>query len=221
MTCVRDAFDTGCQPRSHIRAPSLPHVPPQLSFTPYLDIVKSVSAHSDALQVTPASPLDEEDAARVMTSGQLAEVDALEILVVIDNELDTFAKYPNAGVDVSGGLPDMALRSGRHVRDRGEVSKEIKMSSVCCGAFGLSLMVVRGFGSAEQPPHSDVQFQTASRDGLRHTVLFDTGPEEEAWERNAQRLKADVGAIELVTLSHWHRDHSGGKVLHRHQKHAN
>ena len=47
---------------------------------------------------------------------------------------------------------------------------------------------------------------------MKHTLLFDTGPEEAAWERNAARLKADVGAIERIHLSHWHRDHSGGLI---------
>lgn len=47
---------------------------------------------------------------------------------------------------------------------------------------------------------------------MKHTLLFDTGPEEAAWERNAARLRADIGAIERIHLSHWHRDHSGGLV---------
>lgn len=41
-------------------------------------------------------------------------------------------------------------------------------------------------------------------------MLFDSGPEEEAWARNLSRLSADVSAVEVVHLSHWHRDHSGG-----------
>lgn len=43
-------------------------------------------------------------------------------------------------------------------------------------------------------------------------MLFDTGPEESAWSRNATRLRADIAAIEHVHLSHWHRDHSGGML---------
>ncbi|KAK4550732.1 hypothetical protein LTR36_000311 [Oleoguttula mirabilis] len=50
----------------------------------------------------------------------------------------------------------------------------------------------------------------------RHTLLFDTGPEEHAWERNVNRLRADIKTIEAIHLSHWHRDHSGGmlKAIH-------
>ncbi|KAJ9632065.1 hypothetical protein H2203_000466 [Taxawa tesnikishii (nom. ined.)] len=59
-------------------------------------------------------------------------------------------------------------------------------------AHGLSLMIT-GINGEE-----------------RHTMLFDTGPEEHVWERNVTRLRADIGAIETIHLSHWHRDHSGG-----------
>ena len=71
------------------------------------------------------------------------------------------------------------------------------MDHICCGAHGLSLLI------------------TGIAGGKRHTVLFDTGPEEEVFEHNAKRLKAPLGEIETIQLSHWHRDHSGGmlKVL--------
>lgn len=41
-------------------------------------------------------------------------------------------------------------------------------------------------------------------------MLFDAGPEEDAWERNVRRLRPDLASIEVIQLSHWHRDHSGG-----------
>ena len=43
-------------------------------------------------------------------------------------------------------------------------------------------------------------------------MLFDTGPEEDVWERNVNRLRPDLSSIELIHLSHWHRDHSGKYV---------
>jgi 7,8-dihydropterin-6-yl-methyl-4-(beta-D-ribofuranosyl)aminobenzene 5'-phosphate synthase len=43
-------------------------------------------------------------------------------------------------------------------------------------------------------------------------MMFDTGPEEDAWERNARRLHVDLASIERIQLSHWHRDHSGGML---------
>jgi len=52
--------------------------------------------------------------------------------------------------------------------------------------------------------------QTGIKGDQRRTVLFDTAPEEHIWELNAKRLRADIGKIEWIQLSHWHRDHSGG-----------
>ena len=52
--------------------------------------------------------------------------------------------------------------------------------------------------------------QTAVKGEKRHTVLFDTAPEELVWELNAKRLRAKIESIEWIQLSHWHRDHSGG-----------
>jgi 7,8-dihydropterin-6-yl-methyl-4-(beta-D-ribofuranosyl)aminobenzene 5'-phosphate synthase len=44
---------------------------------------------------------------------------------------------------------------------------------------------------------------------VKHSVLFDIGPEEDAWEKNVRRLAVDISEIEVIQLSHWHRDHSG------------
>jgi len=45
-------------------------------------------------------------------------------------------------------------------------------------------------------------------------MLFDTGPEEDVWERNVKRLRPDLSSIELIHLSHWHRDHSGNILIY-------
>ncbi len=42
-----------------------------------------------------------------------------------------------------------------------------------------------------------------------HSVLFDTGATG-AFARNAERLVRDLDAVDLVTLSHGHWDHTGG-----------
>ncbi|KAI1095085.1 hypothetical protein F5B19DRAFT_441840 [Rostrohypoxylon terebratum] len=70
----------------------------------------------------------------------------------------------------------------------------MRMDTLCCGAHGFSLLT------------------TVTKDGKSHTLLFDTGPEEAVWERNASRLGLDVSKIERIVLSHWHRDHSGGML---------
>ena len=79
-----------------------------------------------------------------------------------------------------------------HDDPRGSNGLELKLGNICCSAHGLSLMV------------------TAIKDGHRRTLLFDAGPTEEIWEQNVNRLKADIDTIEVIQLSHWHRDHSAG-----------
>lgn len=66
---------------------------------------------------------------------------------------------------------------------------------LCCAAHGLSCLV------------------TAHRGAVSHTVLFDTGPEEYAFERNLNRLGADLGMVESIVLSHGHWDHAGAMLL--------
>jgi 7,8-dihydropterin-6-yl-methyl-4-(beta-D-ribofuranosyl)aminobenzene 5'-phosphate synthase len=66
---------------------------------------------------------------------------------------------------------------------------------LCCAAHGLSCLI------------------TAYRGDVAHTVLFDTGPEEYAFERNVTRLGADLGNVESIVLSHGHWDHAGAMLL--------
>lgn len=66
---------------------------------------------------------------------------------------------------------------------------------LCCAAHGLSCLV------------------TAHRGATSRTVLFDTGPEEYAFERNVSRLGADLGTVESIVLSHGHWDHVGAMLL--------
>src|SRR5215813_675676 len=56
--------------------------------------------------------------------------------------------------------------------------KELSGDCLCCACHGLSMLI------------------TATRGSDRHTVLFDSGPEEYAFERNSTRLGIDLGAVE-------------------------
>ena len=128
----------------------------------------------------------------------LVELDSLEILVIIDNELDPISASPNPAVLQTNGLRDIGFNGPtRAASTPGGGVKELRMDHICCSAHGLSLMI------------------TGTKNGQDHMILFDTGPEESAFERNAKRLKAELGKVETIQLSHWHRDHSGGmlKVL--------
>jgi 7,8-dihydropterin-6-yl-methyl-4-(beta-D-ribofuranosyl)aminobenzene 5'-phosphate synthase len=62
---------------------------------------------------------------------------------------------------------------------------------LCCAVHGFSALL------------------TAYRGAERHAVLFDSGPEDFAFERNTARLGADLGQVESIVLSHGHWDHSG------------
>lgn len=72
--------------------------------------------------------------------------------------------------------------------------RELSGDCLCCACHGLSLLV------------------TATRGAHQHTVLFDTGPEEYAFDRNSMRLGVDLGTVESVVLSHGHWDHAGGML---------
>jgi 7,8-dihydropterin-6-yl-methyl-4-(beta-D-ribofuranosyl)aminobenzene 5'-phosphate synthase len=72
--------------------------------------------------------------------------------------------------------------------------RELAGDSLCCACHGLSYLI------------------TAHRGGLHHTVLFDSGPEEYAFERNCTRLGINMGAVESIVLSHGHWDHGGGML---------
>lgn len=65
----------------------------------------------------------------------------------------------------------------------------------CCAAHGLSCRLTIRIGN-----------QT-------HALLFDTGPEEYAFERNVTRLGIDLGNTEAIVLSHGHWDHAGALLL--------
>lgn len=65
----------------------------------------------------------------------------------------------------------------------------------CCAAHGLSCLLTVQIGNQ------------------RHTLLFDTGPEEYVFERNTSRLGVDLGATNAIVLSHGHWDHAGALLL--------
>jgi 7,8-dihydropterin-6-yl-methyl-4-(beta-D-ribofuranosyl)aminobenzene 5'-phosphate synthase len=72
--------------------------------------------------------------------------------------------------------------------------RELAGDSLCCACHGLSYLI------------------TAHRGDFRRTVLFDSGPEEYAFERNCARPGVNVGAVESIVLSHGHWDHGGGML---------
>ncbi|KAF2448847.1 Metallo-hydrolase/oxidoreductase [Karstenula rhodostoma CBS 690.94] len=118
----------------------------------------------------------------------LQDVDTVTIQVLVDNELDPISKSQNPAVVDATAFRLRELPAG----ERGPAAMEMRMEDICCGAHGLSLLI------------------TATAGSTSHTLLFDAGPEEDVFEKNVTRSRADLSAVEHVHLSHWHRDHSGG-----------
>jgi 7,8-dihydropterin-6-yl-methyl-4-(beta-D-ribofuranosyl)aminobenzene 5'-phosphate synthase len=72
--------------------------------------------------------------------------------------------------------------------------RELAGDSLSCACHGLSCLI------------------SSHRGDIRRTVLFDSGPEEYAFERNCTRLGINLGCVEGVVLSHGHWDHGGGML---------
>jgi 7,8-dihydropterin-6-yl-methyl-4-(beta-D-ribofuranosyl)aminobenzene 5'-phosphate synthase len=66
---------------------------------------------------------------------------------------------------------------------------------LCCAVHGFSCLV------------------SVHRGDVQHSVLFDSGPEDYAFERNTTRLGVDLGKVEAIVLSHGHWDHAGAMLL--------
>ncbi len=120
----------------------------------------------------------------------IAPLDALEIIVVVDNESDTLSSVDD-GVPQ---IPEVVHLAARTQTDRHYAGHECKtvFDQLCCGCHGLSVLI-----KGRRGDHS-------------RSLLFDVGPYPDIWLDNARRLGIDLVAIEYVFLSHWHFDHSGG-----------
>lgn len=78
-----------------------------------------------------------------MAPSGLVEVDSIEIKVIIDNEVDPISPSNNPAVQYTGLFQGQPLDPLPPGHQRGDAAAEIKMENICCGAHGLSLMIVR------------------------------------------------------------------------------
>src|SRR6516225_2126218 len=123
---------------------------------------------------------------RAMNPVEIAALDALDLLVVVDNESDTLSS-------VDKGVPQLP-ELGRLVARVSHLAP--KDGHDCVEPWGHLCLACHGFSA----------LVTGRRGSEERSVLFDVGPSAEVWLENARRL----ASIEAVCLSHWHADHSGG-----------
>ena len=110
----------------------------------------------------------------------IAEVDALEVLVLVDNVTDSLSSNPR---DVLSEWS--VLLTGGKLR-------VLAGSNICCAHHGLSLLLTARVGNRTR------------------TLLFDAGPAAATFQRNSEILGVDFASVEAVVLSHGHWDHAGG-----------
>ena len=117
-------------------------------------------------------------------------LDELTITIVVDNATDTLSsigpgmpQLPEMAY-LLGGIPPSGQHDGHDC--------VVGFDHLCVACHGFSALA------------------TARRGERTATVLFDVGPYSDVWLTNAGRLSVDLSSIEVLFLSHWHWDHSGG-----------
>jgi 7,8-dihydropterin-6-yl-methyl-4-(beta-D-ribofuranosyl)aminobenzene 5'-phosphate synthase len=118
------------------------------------------------------------------------ELDELTVTIVVDNATDTLSSI-SPGVPQ---LPEMAYLLGS-IAPTGQHD-----GHNCVVGFDHLCVACHGFSA----------LATARQGDRSATVLFDVGPYPDVWLANAGRLSLDLSGIDVLFLSHWHWDHSGG-----------
>jgi 7,8-dihydropterin-6-yl-methyl-4-(beta-D-ribofuranosyl)aminobenzene 5'-phosphate synthase len=118
------------------------------------------------------------------------ELDELTVTIVVDNTTDTLSSI-GPGIPQ---LPEMAyvLTSVPPIGQHDGHDCVVSLDHLCVACHGFSALATARLGD-----------HTA-------TVLFDVGPYGDVWVANAERMNIDLSSIEVLFLSHWHWDHTGG-----------
>ena len=115
-------------------------------------------------------------------------MDSLNGLKTVDH-LEVQVLVDNV-LDILSSVPETVTSEIPNLIKAG--ARELGGGCLCCGAWGLSLAI------------------STFADGKKRTLLFDSGPEAYALERNTTRLGFDFGEIGCVVASHGHFDHTAG-----------
>jgi 7,8-dihydropterin-6-yl-methyl-4-(beta-D-ribofuranosyl)aminobenzene 5'-phosphate synthase len=97
---------------------------------------------------------------------------------------------------ITAGVPQVAemffLLDGPSIGNHDGHDMVVTLDHLCVACHGFSALA------------------TARAGDRSATVLFDVGPYGDVWLANAERLAVDLASIDVLFLSHWHWDHSGG-----------
>jgi 7,8-dihydropterin-6-yl-methyl-4-(beta-D-ribofuranosyl)aminobenzene 5'-phosphate synthase len=124
------------------------------------------------------------------TDTVIRELDELTITIVVDNATDTLSS-------VGPGIPQLPEVASLLMTIPPSAEHD---GHSCVVAFDHLCVACHGFSA----------LATARRGDKSTTILFDVGPFPEVWLANAERLAVDLAGIDVLFLSHWHWDHSGG-----------
>jgi 7,8-dihydropterin-6-yl-methyl-4-(beta-D-ribofuranosyl)aminobenzene 5'-phosphate synthase len=119
----------------------------------------------------------------------VAAVDELRIVVIVDNESDTLSSV-DEGVFQVNEIRSLLQRLPPELEYEGNPAVGV-FEHLCVACHGVSVLVK---AHVDREPRS---------------VLLDVGPDGDLWLANAERLSVDLSSIDTIFLSHWHADHSG------------
>jgi 7,8-dihydropterin-6-yl-methyl-4-(beta-D-ribofuranosyl)aminobenzene 5'-phosphate synthase len=123
-----------------------------------------------------------------MNSVEIAALNALDLLVVVDDESETLSSVDKSVPD----LPELGRLVARvpHRAPKDGHDCVEPWGHLCLACHGFSALVTGRRGSEER------------------SVLLTSDPRPEVWLENARRLDVRLAPIEAVCLSHWHSDHA-------------